>query len=103
MTDRNPEDGLLRLASHNINGSQMGHRGFEVAPDIDVTDELGIDISGLQETKKPWTAANRRLYNQQAQLKWPQGLHGHTMKKTTWQEPSSHSMAEYWKNRIDRI
>ena len=74
MTDRNPEDGLLRLASHNINGSQMGHRGFEVAPDIDVTDELGIDISGLQETKKPWTAANRRLYNQQAQLKWPQGV-----------------------------
>lgn len=51
----------------------MGHRGFEVAPDIDVNDELGIDISGLQETKKPWTAANRRLYNQQAQLKWPQG------------------------------
>ncbi|KAL3784917.1 hypothetical protein ACHAWO_001204 [Cyclotella atomus] len=48
-------------------------RGLEIATDIDVTDELGIDIMGLQETKKPWNAANIRLYNQQTQLKWPQG------------------------------
>lgn len=52
----------------------MDRYGLEVSPDIDVTDELGIDIMGLQETKKPWTAANIRKYNQQAQIMWPQGV-----------------------------
>ena len=69
---REPDDGIVRAASNNINGSEMS-RGLEIATDIDVTDELGIDIMGLQETKKPWNAANIRLYNQQTQLKWPQG------------------------------
>lgn len=73
MIDRVPDDGLLRLASNNINGSKMNRYGLEVLPDIDVTDEKGIGIMGLQETKRPWTAANIRKYNQQAQLMWPQG------------------------------
>ncbi|KAL3794819.1 hypothetical protein ACHAWO_008306 [Cyclotella atomus] len=74
MIDRVPDDGLLRLASNNINGSKMNRYGLEVSPDIDVTDEKGIDIMGLQDTKRPWTAANIRKYNQQAQLIWPQGV-----------------------------
>jgi endonuclease/exonuclease/phosphatase family metal-dependent hydrolase len=74
LIERTLDDGLFRVLSNNINGSQMSQRGFDVAPDIDVTDDLGGDVSALQETKKPWNAANRNKYNQQTQLKWPQGV-----------------------------
>jgi hypothetical protein len=74
LIERTANDGLLRVFSNNINGSQMSLRGFEIAPDIDVTDDVGADIAALQETKKPWNAANKNKYNQQTQLKWPQGV-----------------------------
>ena len=70
---RTDDDGLFRVGSNNTNGVELGKNGLEISGDIDTTDELGFDVMGLQETKIPWTASNRRLYNQQCRLKWPQG------------------------------
>ena len=73
MLCRDPKDGLIRFASNNINFSNLPQNSLSIAQDIDVTDSLGIDIMGLQETKTPWTPANIRLYNQQCQMAWPTG------------------------------
>ena len=74
MLRREPKDGIIRFASNNINGSNLSENALSIAQDIDTTDELGIDVMGLQETKTPWTPANIRLYNQQCQMAWPTGV-----------------------------
>jgi hypothetical protein len=61
------------LASNNIAGSKLGKFGLTVALDIKVTEELGVNMMALQETKRPWTPENRRLYRTQAKMLWPQG------------------------------
>ncbi|KAL3786173.1 hypothetical protein ACHAWO_013136 [Cyclotella atomus] len=58
---RTDDDGLFRVGSNNTNGVELGKNGLEISGDIDTTDELGFDVMGLQETKIPWTASNRRI------------------------------------------
>eukprot|EP00956_Cyclotella_meneghiniana_P000053 scaffold113_cov50-Cyclotella_meneghiniana.AAC.2 len=72
LTKRNPDDGILRFGSNNINGIKITPNG--VIPEIDTIDELGFDIMAYQETKIPWTQNNTRQYNQQMQFKWPHGV-----------------------------
>jgi hypothetical protein len=73
ILDRSLDNNIVRLAFNNINGSTVLHRGLEVSTDIDTTNTYGIDIMALQETLKPWTGPNIRLYNQQCKHMWPQG------------------------------
>ena len=73
MIPRKQNDGMIRVASNNINGSTCNKVGFDVAQDIYVTDEYGIDLMALQETKTPWTGANQCLYDMQTKLLWPMG------------------------------
>lgn len=51
----------------------MSRSGLAVSTDIHVTASYGFDMMALQETKKPWTARNRSLYDQQCCLAWPHG------------------------------
>lgn len=73
IVQRKLNDGIFRVASNNIDGSTFNKGGFDIAQDISVSDELGIDVMALQETKVPWTGANRRLYDMQTKLMWPTG------------------------------
>jgi endonuclease/exonuclease/phosphatase family metal-dependent hydrolase len=73
IVQRKQNDGIFRVASNNIDGSTFNKGGFDIAQDISVSDELGIDVMALQETKVPWTGANRRLYDMQTKLMWPTG------------------------------
>ena len=73
LLPRKRDDGIFRAASNNINGSTFNKSGFEISQDLSVTDEYGIDIMALQETKHPWTGPNRRLYDMQSKLLWPTG------------------------------
>ena len=82
---RETNDGLFRIGSNNINGSQMTFRGLNVAKDIEVTDSYGFDMMGLQETKKPWTAANRQTYNVQCNIMWPNGGARNAFSSAPWE------------------
>ncbi len=70
---REPNDNTFRLASNNILASTMGKYGLEVAQDISVTKELGIDVMAEQETRKPWNPTDRQTYEVQAKMMWPHG------------------------------
>ena len=90
LLPRRKDDGIFRVASNNINGSTFNQRGFDVAHDLSVTDDYGIDIMALQETRHPWTGPNRRLYNMQAGILWPMGA------KTTFSSaPWEHGDSQY--------
>ena len=47
---RTDNDGLFRVGSNNINGTQLGKNGLEISGDIDTTDELGIDAMAVSYT-----------------------------------------------------
>ena len=52
----------------------MGKYALTVALDIKTTSEFGIDVMALQETRRPWTPENRRQYDTQCRLMFPQGF-----------------------------
>lgn len=88
LLPRKCDDGIFRAASNNINGSTFNKSGFDVAHDLSVTDEYGIDIMALQETKHPWTGPNRRLYDMQTKLLWPTGAKT-TFSSAPWEHGDS--------------
>jgi hypothetical protein len=73
LQERSKDDGTIRFGGNNINGTTVSQRGFEVSVDIDTTNTYKIDVMALQETLKPWSSPNIRLYNHQCKLMWPQG------------------------------
>ena len=73
LLPRKAQDGIFCLGSNNINGTNMSESGLSVATDIAVTSQYGFDMMVLQETKKPWLAANRSLYQQQCDIAWAAG------------------------------
>lgn len=74
LLTRTEDDGLFRYASNNIAGSKMGKYALTVALDIKTTKQLGIDAMALQETRRPWTPANRNQYDAQCRIMYPQGF-----------------------------
>lgn len=112
LLPRKCDDGIFRAASNNINGSTFNKSGFDVAHDLSVTDEYGIDIMALQETKHPWTGPNRRLYDMQTKLLWPTGAkttfssapweHG-DIARTRREAPCSAPMALIWGGLLTKV
>ena len=43
-------------------------QGFEVANEIDVINELGVNIQGFSEINKPWSSQNKWEYDFQMDL-----------------------------------
>jgi hypothetical protein len=67
LVDRKDDDGLTRFAYHNVHTSTLGE-GFEVAEEIDVIRDLGIDVQGFSEINKPWNAQNKAEYDLQMDI-----------------------------------
>ena len=67
LLPRKENDGITRVAYHNIATSTMGH-GFEVANEIDVINKLGVNIQGFSEINKPWSSQNKWEYDFQMDL-----------------------------------
>ena len=65
--DRKDEDGLTWFAYHNVHTSTLGE-GFEVAEEIDVIRDLGVDVQGFSEINKPWNTQNKAEYDLQMDI-----------------------------------
>ena len=59
---RQENDGIERFAFHNIHGTNLG-KGFQVATEIESIIELGINVMGMTEINKPWSAGNKWEYD----------------------------------------
>ena len=62
LLEKPPDAPFLRIAYQNIRGATSG-KGFELPVEITAMSELGIDIMGMSETNKPWTAGNKHEYD----------------------------------------
>ena len=60
LVEREEDDGLIRLGYQNIRTSEL-NCGFEITPEIDAMQEVGTDVQGMSEIKKPWTRGNRAV------------------------------------------
>ena len=67
MLRREEDDGITRLGYQNAHTTTMG-QGLDVAHEIEVTAELGVDVQGFSEINKPWTASNKWQYNYEMNL-----------------------------------
>ena len=61
LAERHENDGITRIAFHNIAGSTIG-QGFSVADEIEAINEFGIDIAGYTEINKPWDSGNKHEF-----------------------------------------
>ena len=55
------------MGLHNIRGTTLG-QGFDVAEELDVVRELGINIQGFNEINKPWSASNKWKYDMMMEI-----------------------------------
>ena len=57
-------DGLLHVGYQDGRGLEMSSR-LEVAPELIAMCEIGVDIQGTSEIKRPWMVGNKALYRLQ--------------------------------------
>ena len=62
LQPRAEDDGIFRLGYQNIHGTTLG-QGLEIAEEIDVMRELGVDVQGMSKINKPWSPNNKWQYN----------------------------------------
>ena len=62
LVRRFDDDGVTRMGYHNINGSDA-NSGLQVASEIEVIHELGLDVQAMSEIKRPWSAGRKWEYN----------------------------------------
>ena len=60
-------DGTLRVGFQNIRGADM-NKGLGVAPKLDATNGLQVDIQGMAEANKSWNSRNKAMYQTQLDL-----------------------------------
>ena len=61
MIARMKNDGIHRMGYQNTRGTTL-NSGLEIPEDLDVMRELGIDMQGMSEINKPWSAGNMWRY-----------------------------------------
>ncbi len=61
LRERQIDDNITRMGLHNIRGTTMG-QGFDVAEELEVIRDLGVDIQAFNEINKPWNASNKWKY-----------------------------------------
>lgn len=66
LSERTYGDGIIRLGFQNIRGSDL-NSGLEVATEVDMMLELEVDVQGLAECNRPWTASNKATYDHMMQ------------------------------------
>ena len=62
MPERINGDGIIRYGYQNIRGSEM-NRGLQLATEVDMMADLGVNVQGLSEANKPWTEENKSHYD----------------------------------------
>ena len=62
LLDKPRDASFPRFAYQNIHGATSG-KGFDLPVEISTMSELEIDVMGMSETNKPWTAGNKHEYN----------------------------------------
>ena len=67
LTGRVDKDGITRMGFHNINGTDA-ESGLQVASEIDMIQELGLDAQGIAEIKRPWDAGRKWEYNEMLEM-----------------------------------
>ena len=61
MVARRENDGIHRMGCQSIRGTTL-NSGLEIPEELDVMRELVIDMQGMSEVNKPWSAGNRWKY-----------------------------------------
>jgi hypothetical protein len=60
LIPRTTTDTYIRIGYQNIHGTS---RETHIPSEITAIQELGLDLMGMSETNRPWTAKNKTEYN----------------------------------------